>query len=91
MAGPNEIHPLLQSWREGHTFHLDVRPLLEAGIEPYPYIMDSVQQVAPGEALTVHALFEPLPLVRQVKRMGLAVECRRLEPEHWVVEISRAG
>jgi Uncharacterized conserved protein (DUF2249) len=86
----HDEHPMLRSWSEGHVFHLDVRALLEQGGEPYVYIMDCVRQVAAGDELVVHALFEPRPLLAQVGRMGLAAHARRIAPEHWTLTISAA-
>lgn len=87
MVAPRDNHPLIRSWREGPTFHLDVRQLLEQGEEPYIYIMDCIQQLEPGEKLALHALFEPKPLMRQVGRMGYAIAVQRVEPEHWLMTI----
>jgi Uncharacterized conserved protein (DUF2249) len=86
----HETHPLLHTWSEDGAFHLDVRALLEQGGEPYVYIMDCANQVAPGDRLVVHALFEPRPLIAQVTRMGLAARSERIDAEHWALHISAA-
>lgn len=91
MVGPTEKHPLIKTWTEGATFHVDVRELLEQGGEPYAYLMECLSHFEKGQAMTVHALFEPRPLVRQVERLGFSAACRRLKAEHWVVEIHAAG
>lgn len=41
---------------------LDVREELRRGGEPLPRIMETVRQLAPGQALRLLATFEPLPL-----------------------------
>ena len=86
-----EGHPLISLRSEGTTFHLDVRPLLENGGEPYVYIMDCVNQIGAQEQLVVHALFEPKPLVAQMVRMGLRAECARVDADHWTLTISVQG
>ncbi len=87
MVTLKDYHPLVRSWQDGPIFHLDVRELLEQGEEPYIYIMDCIQQLERGEKLGLHALFEPTPLMRQVDRMGYAIDVQRVEPEHWLVTI----
>lgn len=91
MAALHGEHPLIEAWQEGETFHLDVRRMLEEGGEPYPYIMDALQQLAVPGKLAVHALFEPKPLLNTVQRMGYRFTCRREAMEHWVVEIEPVG
>jgi Uncharacterized conserved protein (DUF2249) len=83
-------HPLVRTWSEGATFHIDVRELLEQGGEPYVYIMDCVNQIGPQERLVVHALFEPRPLIAQMARMGFAARSERIDAEHWALHISPA-
>jgi hypothetical protein len=83
----HEEHSLVGFWHEAQVYHLDVRELLEEGGEPFVCIMDCVQQIAEGDTLVVHALFEPKPLVAHVERMGLQARCERIEPEHWTLTI----
>lgn len=71
------------------VYELDVRPMLEAGGEPYQVIMHCVAQLAAGDELRIHALFEPRPLLRQFERMGLEIKARALAAEHWVVAVRR--
>ena len=83
-----EQHPLIKTWQEAQTFHIDVRQLLESGGEPYTYIMECLVQLDPGRTLAVHALFEPKPLIRQVHRAGFLAASRHEAPEHWILEIT---
>lgn len=87
MVTLKDSHPLIRSWQDGVTFHLDVREMLEQGEEPYVSIMECIHQLGPGEKLALHALFEPKPLMRQVDRMGYALAVQRVEPEHWLITI----
>ena len=86
-----EAHPLVRTWSEGSAFHLDVRQLLEHGEEPYVAIMECVHQIAPGDTLVVHALFEPKPLMVQMTRMGFASRSERIAAEHWTLTITQEG
>ena len=87
----HDQHPLIRTWNEGVTYHLDVRPLLEQGGEPYVYILDCVNQLAAGERLMVHALFEPKPLIAQMRHMGFRADAQRIDAEHWAIAITAAG
>ena len=80
-------HPHLKFWQAGTAFHLDVRPMLEEGGEPYPHIMELVGQLESGQAIVVHALFEPKPLIEVLKRMEKKVEANRVAEEHWELQI----
>lgn len=82
---------LIEFWVEGNQYHLDVRPLLEKGGEPYPQIMEGVQQLSGDDVLVIHALFEPKPLLGVITGMGLDAKCERVEVEHWTMSISRPG
>ncbi len=86
-----DAHPLVRTWNEGSTFHLDVRELLEQGGEPYGAIMECVHQIAAGDTLVVHALFEPRPLIVQMTRMGLTSRSDRIDAEHWTLTVSQDG
>jgi N-dimethylarginine dimethylaminohydrolase len=90
MIALREEHPLIRCWSEGDAYHMDVRELLEQGGEPYVHIMDCVNQIGPGEALVVHALFEPKPLVAQIGRMGLQATSERVDEDHWALRITAA-
>lgn len=83
----NQEDPRLLHWQEGEVTHLDVRPFLEEGDDPYALIMHCVNQVAPGNRLVIHALFEPKPMKMQVTRMGLASVTNREGEDHWTLSI----
>lgn len=79
--------PDIKYWVEGSAHHLDVRPILEAGGEPFPFIMDAVSQLEGEHSLVLHALFDPAPLRRQFERMGLPQKVEQLEKDHWIVMV----
>jgi uncharacterized protein (DUF2249 family) len=74
----------------GGCYALDVRELLADGGQPYDAIMTCVRQLAPGERLDVHALFEPVPLVRKLERQGYTLAAQHAGEDHWVVGITKA-
>ncbi len=70
---------------------LDVRPILERGGEPFAEIMGAVAALAPGQALSLRAPFEPKPLYAVLEGKGFAHRTRRLGDADWVVEFRPAG
>lgn len=64
---------------------LDVREELRAGREPFSPIMAARQRVAPGGALRLRALFEPVPLYRVLARQGFDHWTEQLGPDDWSV------
>lgn len=70
-------------------FHLDVRPILAAGGEPFGAIMAATREVAPGQRLCLEAPFEPLPLYRVMQRKGFVAWCEQEGPEHYRVHFLR--
>ena len=81
--------PFVKFWQEDRTYHLDVRDLLENGGEPYEAIMSCVLQIDAGDLLVLHAPFEPKPLMRQLRGMGLQAGSARVGLDHWTLDISR--
>lgn len=81
-------HPLLEFWEDESVFHLDVRPLLESGGEPYSHIMSLVQQLEANQKLIIHALFEPKPLIAQLGRMDKKTSASKVGEDHWEVIVS---
>lgn len=69
-------------------FHLDVRPVLEAGGEPFQAIMGAAHKVLPGERLVLEAPFEPLPLYRVMSKKGFEAWCEQID-EHYRVHFYR--
>jgi TusA-related sulfurtransferase len=64
-------------------FHLDVRPVLEAGGEPFPHIMAAAKEVKPGKRLVLEVLFEPIPLYRVLAKQGFLAWCERVGEGHY--------
>lgn len=57
---------------------LDVRPILRSGGEPFPAIMEAVQELAPGQGLKLLAPFRPQPLFSVMERRGFDYELEEM-------------
>lgn len=67
---------------------LDVRPILAAGGEPFQAIMAAVEELEPGQGLTLLAPFQPQPLYSVMQRMGFLHQVNRLEGGEFEVRFS---
>lgn len=70
---------------------LDVRPVLEAGEDPFAKIMAVVAKLAPDAALVLEAPFDPVPLRRVLVNKGFAEHAECLAPDHWRVYFLKAS
>jgi uncharacterized protein (DUF2249 family) len=73
---------------EGATVLLDVRPILRAGGEPFPRIMQAVKGLQPGQGLRLLATFEPIPLYAALGRQGLAHSAVKHGEADWEILFS---
>lgn len=64
---------------------VDVRPILAAGNEPFPMIMEAVEQIAGGEVLVVYAPVEPVRLEEVLAGKGFAHVADRIDDGTWRV------
>ncbi|HWA17058.1 MAG TPA: DUF542 domain-containing protein, partial [Gemmatimonadales bacterium] len=70
---------------------LDVRPLLAAGHEPLPHILQAADQVPLGGSFELTAPFEPMPLYRVMRRQGFTAHAASREAGTWVVTFANTG
>lgn len=63
--------PFMAQLGDGPHAELDVRPLLEAGQDPFNRILQEVKALAPGQVLRLVNDFEPLPLIQLLGKQGL--------------------
>jgi uncharacterized protein (DUF2249 family) len=84
----SEKDPLIQIWEEGDCVHMDVRLFLLEGGEPFPYIMEALDQLEKEESLVLHTPFEPFPLYRVLERKGFLYSTTKLSEDHFEVKIS---
>jgi uncharacterized protein (DUF2249 family) len=68
-----------------HFKILDVRPLLAQGEEPFNAIRARVDQLVPGQGLTVLAPFLPAPLIEMLKSEGFRSTMERHADGAWAV------
>lgn len=64
-------------------YELDVRPILEKGIDPFNAIMEKLDKLPDNQVLVVINTFEPIPLLNILKTKGYKYETKR--PEKGVV------
>jgi len=62
---------------------LDVRPVIQAGNDPFNEIMTAVAKLNDDETLQIINIFEPIPLINNMKDKGY--ESRTERPEQGVV------
>jgi uncharacterized protein (DUF2249 family) len=70
---------------------LDVRPLHEAGVEPFDQIMQAVRDVGPGEHFVLINSFDPVPLYAVLGRNGFTHETREVGPAEWHIDFVRSA
>ncbi|WP_448207083.1 DUF2249 domain-containing protein [Azospirillum sp. sgz302134] len=70
--------------------HLDVRPILESGRDPFADVMRVTGDVPPDGFLIVDAPFDPAPLRRVLAGKGFTSVGRLVEPGHWRICFRRA-
>ncbi len=68
---------------------VDVRPLVEAGIEPRPQLFAAVKALEDGQVLVVIAPFLPSPLIERLKADGFSAEVARRGDGAWEARFSR--
>lgn len=59
---------------ENAAVTLDVTPILEQGEDPFNQIMEAVNRLAANEQLCVISPFEPIPLIRILRKKGIAAK-----------------
>lgn len=65
---------------------LDVRPILEAGGEPFDKIMAFVSELNSGESFRLWATFKPAPLLAVLAQRGYQGTAAEKEDGSWVVD-----
>jgi len=64
---------------------LDVRAMIQRGVEPFPEIHQQVRTLGSGEGLIVVAPFLPSPLVEKLAGDGFASKVERGMGSDWLV------
>lgn len=68
--------------------HLDVRPLLDKGIEPFPAIMEAKTRLVAGQSFVLTAPFDPKPLYGLFEAEGFSVEAKQLSGGAWEIHFT---
>lgn len=67
----------------------DVRPHLAGGAEPFPLIRARVDELKPGQGVTVIAPFMPAPLIELLRSEGFSSSLERRTDGAWAVNFWR--
>ncbi|HMN76488.1 MAG TPA: DUF2249 domain-containing protein [Burkholderiaceae bacterium] len=70
---------------------LDVRPILKAGGEPFPQIMQAIAKLQAGQGLRLLATFKPEPLFAVMKNKGYSHSEKALDGGDWEVIFTPAA
>ncbi len=62
-----------------NVIDLDVRPILETGVDPFNVIMEELKKLSDNETLKIINTFEPIPLLNIIKSKGYEYETERPE------------
>jgi uncharacterized protein (DUF2249 family) len=67
---------------------LDVRPMIASGIEPFSAIRSRIDQLRPGEGLSITAPFLPSPLIEKLESEGFTSRVERRD-SYWITHFWR--
>lgn len=70
---------------------LDVRPILQAGGEPFGEIMEAIGKLGPDQGLRLLATFRPTPLFHVLGSKGFSHRERELPDGSWEIFFEREG
>lgn len=70
---------------------LDVRPILQAGGEPFAVIMDFVGGLGPDEGFRLWATFRPDPLIEVLAWRGYQAQAAEQADGSWAVDFWPVG
>jgi uncharacterized protein (DUF2249 family) len=74
----------LEKMKKNKIVTLDVRPILDGGVDPFNAIMDELKKIdEANETLQIINTFEPIPLLNILKKKGYEYETER--PEEGIV------
>ncbi len=76
----NKTEYKLEKMKKDKIITLDVRPILEGGVDPFNAIMDELKKIDEAtETLLIVNTFEPIPLLNILKKKGYEYETERPE------------
>ncbi len=68
---------------------LDLRPLLQQGLDPRPVVLERAGRIAQGDRMVLEAPFDPAPLRALLTEMGFSSRAERVAEDHWRVTLVR--
>jgi uncharacterized protein (DUF2249 family) len=68
---------------------IDVRPMIEAGVEPRARLFAAVNELAPAQSLVVIAPFLPSPLIERLKADDLEATATHRADGAWEVRFAK--
>ena len=84
------LNPDAKIWSDEAGFHVDVRPVLFNGGEPFSCVVNCANQLVAGDSLIIHTPFEAKPLVNQLVKMGFEPLVKKeIDMDHWTVLIKK--
>ena len=57
---------------------LDVRPIMEAGADPFSVIMSALKEIKKGETLKLINIFEPIPIIQILEEKGYKSQTEKI-------------
>ena len=79
----NDKNKNLDIMKRTNIVELDVRPILDGGVDPFEAIMGKLKQMSDDQTLLIINTFEPVPLLNILKSKGYEYEVER--PESGIV------
>ncbi|AUW94708.1 MAG: DUF2249 domain-containing protein [Sulfobacillus thermosulfidooxidans] len=67
---------------------LDVRPMLNAGVDPFDDIMAFVAELRAGEGFRLWATFRPNPLLNVLAHRGYEGQAREISDGNWAIDFT---
>lgn len=78
----------MTSPNDNQTLRLDVRPVLQKGVDPFQEIMAARQQLKPGQSLELVAPFEPVPLISLFTNQGFSACSEQRSDSEWIIRFT---
>ena len=78
-ADKYRINNKTSNMKKNKIVEMDVRPILEGGVDPFEAIMAKLKTMNDDETLLIINTFEPIPLLNLLKKKGYVYETERPE------------
>ena len=69
---------------------LDVRPLLQRSDPPFPHVLETVDNLDPGQDLVIIAPFQPFPLYIELGKRGYEYSASIHDDGDWDIRFTPA-